>query len=276
MLGGGTEERPAVDAERLGLEDHYLTSDDVTEMATRLWRLRDALSADDGGRKYERLVGELCLAVESLRGSFHSLATRALEAEVRAERLEASESYRLGNALIALGKSPIRGLRRTVREGLGRRRNGPPPDRAGTSRSGPGVRPAPLHSSRVSVVCLMVGMGEDAARRWIRSIVESAILSGGFAPVFVVDADLEAEAAGFPVVRVIDEAAWALRPGADPWRAHVGERLASVLRVYGPARLVGLAGALGQVGAGEVNGLLHMLTEDETLGAAVSPARVAR
>lgn len=265
---GGERAQPP---EGAGSEQWMLTGDDVTAIVVELWRLRDALARSGHGHELEAAVEELGRYVESLCVSVDDLARRTAFAEEMLERVERSESYRIGNLLVATAKAPLRIARRLRR---GRFRRAPHRGERTTEPPAVGWRAAATDDGAPTVVCLMVAVPTAEARRWLRAIAEAAVLSGGFRPVFVVDADLDPDACGFPVIQVIAEADWSRRSGGS-WNDYVGKRVAGVLRAYGPARLAGLPGALGPVPAGEVNGLLHLLTDDETLGAAIRPARVA-
>lgn len=244
--------------------DRLLAGDDVTRIATRFWSLRDALDGRNLGREYDEMVDALGLAVESLRVTYDDLARRATVAEATLERLETSESYRIGNFLVAFVKSPIRTGRRLVRLALtGGRRGGDTGGWHSDRRPQEDVDGGPT-----TVVCLVLGIPEPDAHRWLRVIAEAAIVGGTFVPVFVVEADLSATPSGFPVVPIVGAADWNSRGHATSWDAHIAQRVASVLRVYGPARLAGLPGALGPVAPGQVTDLLRLLTADTTLAAA--------
>lgn len=270
-FGAGPGDERAQPPDVAGSGRRLLTGDDVTAIVVELWRLRDAVARSGHGQEFEAAVEELGRSVESLRVSVEELAQRTAFAEEMLERLQRSESYRIGNLLVATAKAPLR-IARRLRRGQFRRALGPS---ARTTEPLPGGwRTGSRDDGAPTVVCLMVAIPVAAARRWLRVIAEAAVLSGGFRPVFVVDADLDPDACGFPVVQVIAEADWSRR-SSGAWNDYVQKRVVGVVRAYSPARLAGLAGALGPVPAGEVNGLLHLLTDDETLGAAIRPARIA-
>lgn len=91
------------------------------------------------------------------------------------------------------------------------------------------------------VLVSLVGAAPDDVPTLLERVGQEQVLTGGFRPVVVLDADHFAEVRqyGWPVDFVVPEGAWT--DSAVPWREYFRERLRDMRRGYGAVALVELS-----------------------------------
>ncbi|MBU2662153.1 hypothetical protein KOI35_01400 [Actinoplanes bogorensis] len=155
----------------------------------------------------------------------------------RADRLRRSESYRIGAALLALLKNPVRATPRLARSALRRLRPAPRTTPALALPAGPPIAAEPTPPVHLYVV---IGLEFDAVREFVLTLRQRLQVSPDHRPVVMTDCssfgllrDL-----GILIEYLPDRATWERHRPDRSWEDVLSERLSRLYRDHGSVRTI--------------------------------------
>ena len=249
------------------LERLTLLTEELQTMRQSEQRLRDEMT--DERQKAEEREAELNKKVKDLTKARNKARAERDKLSSQLERLQNSQSFKIGHAIVQVARFPmaaLRGLRRGARKLLPSGREVPQLESAAAkkARKGGDAKPAkapkqkkkpatptlsipsetpflgPLMEGHTTTMFLVWGFNGDELANLVNDVARLQMMKRDFNPIFVTDADTWApfQEHGYWFEYIPSAEEWMQHNPDTGWSEFVAERIDSIVATYAPDRIV--------------------------------------